>query len=805
MRLNTVLTTAFVTLLACTTIAASPEVRFGFIPNRGQFVDPTGKHNDQAEFLCANGDLIVQLRKSGFSFEARRSTPVNALANEGMRTTSESMTRIHRIDVELVGADPMAVWQAHEAAPDPIHYYTTGTGLEGITHVPHYGRVICRDVYPGIDIEFRTVDDPSVGIKYDWIIRPGGDPADIKLRYHGAKADLERIAGGSRVIMSWADGSLRDDVPRSYWLEGRRKHPVDVVHVRHANGLIGFKVNSAVNTKGRTLVIDPIPALEWATYYGAPDHHGGSRAVAMDGYGNTLMAGQAALAGLATFGAHDITVSGSGDALLVKFNSTGQRLWATYYGGTQWESANAVAADANGNVYLAGETWSTNAIASSGAFQTTLGGDVDAFLVKFNANGIRQWGTYFGGIYPDYAHALTIDGAGQPVIGGRTFSSGLATSGAADVTNDGTGDGFIAKFTTSGSREWTTYLGGTGYDGVSGLSNDGTFIFAAGSTGSSQGIATSSAHDVSLDQSGGSDGFLVKYSGFGQKLWGTYYGGEGVESLVDCAAEQGTGVVYLSGTTTSTSAIGTLFAHQPTLAGMEDGFLIKFNSSGVRQWGTYVGGAGSDRAMGVVFGSYNRIYLAGSTTSTSSMATTGAYQSTNAGFSDAFLSCFSTSGARLWGTYFGGEGVDEAVDLAVSGLVVAITGNTTSNTGISTPGAFEGPGTPSAAIRRFLARFNSPLFLPKTAGSTESDTNEHMSVAHSAGGILVRWPFENDITGAQQVTLRLTDAAGRVVSDQRLVVQSSTFVIPLPAHSAGAYLIQLEVGARRWTEKLIIE
>ena len=55
------------------------------------------------------------------------------------------------------------------------------------------------------------------------------------------------------------------------------------------------------------------------------------------------------------------------------------------------------ATDASGNVYLAGDTNSTTGIATTGAHQTTLEESYDAFLVKFNSSGVRQWGTYYGG------------------------------------------------------------------------------------------------------------------------------------------------------------------------------------------------------------------------------------------------------------------------------------------------------------------------------------------------------------------------------------------------------------------------
>lgn len=66
-----------------------------------------------------------------------------------------------------------------------------------------------------------------------------------------------------------------------------------------------------------------------------------------------------------------------------------------------------------GNVYLAGETTSTTGIATFGAHQTTYGGSRDAFLVKFNSSGVRQWGTYYGGEANDFGHSTVTDTKGN--------------------------------------------------------------------------------------------------------------------------------------------------------------------------------------------------------------------------------------------------------------------------------------------------------------------------------------------------------------------------------------------------------
>ena len=99
--------------------------------------------------------------------------------------------------------------------------------------------------------------------------------------------------------------------------------------------------------------------------------------------------------------------------------SQNTRLWATYYGGTGWDNANSVACDASGNVYIAGTTNSSN-IASAGFQNVYGGGSYDAFLVKFDASGNRLWATYYGGTGADYGHSVACDALGNVYLAGYT-------------------------------------------------------------------------------------------------------------------------------------------------------------------------------------------------------------------------------------------------------------------------------------------------------------------------------------------------------------------------------------------------
>src|SRR5690606_12750017 len=125
------------------------------------------------------------------------------------------------------------------------------------------------------------------------------------------------------------------------------------------------------------------------------------------------------------------------DAYLVKFNSAGVRQWATYYGDSDGEYGSSCATDGSGNVYLAGRTQSANNIASGGHQNTYGGGQYDAYLVKFNSAGLRQWATYYGGSSTDYGNSCNTDSNGNVYLSGYTNSTTDIASGGHQNTNGG--------------------------------------------------------------------------------------------------------------------------------------------------------------------------------------------------------------------------------------------------------------------------------------------------------------------------------------------------------------------------------
>lgn len=361
-----------------------------------------------------------------------------------------------------------------------------------------------------------------------------------------------------------------------------------------------------------------------------------------------------------------------------------ERVWGTYYGGSDEEWAYGLARDDDGNIYMGGATASVNDIATPGAQDESFGGTYDALLVKFTPAGDRVWGTYFGGDSSDAFGACAIRGNAL-YAAGSTGSFGLGTLTAHQAQLGGGSDGLLVKFDLDGGVEWATYYGGSASDqGRSCAVDPSGNVYLAGVTESSEaGVIGADGHQ---DLPGGSaDAFLVKFDGSGQRLWGTYYGGYNYNEAMRCATA-GNGSVYLVGGTAEESGttIATSGGQQPVFGGQADAFLAKFDSTGLRKWGTYYGSTGIDYGFTCATDNADNVYLGGDTYSLYGIAHNGHQNNHGGGGLDAFLVKLDGSGERLWATYYGGDGTDECRGLTADEAGnVSMVGQSASLDGIS--------------------------------------------------------------------------------------------------------------------------
>jgi hypothetical protein len=226
---------------------------------------------------------------------------------------------------------------------------------------------------------------------------------------------------------------------------------------------------------------------------------------------------------------------------------------------------------------------------------------------------------------------------------------------------------------------YSTYLGGSSSDIGHSIAVDSSGnAYVAGETQSTN-FPTSSAYQGSL--SGSTDLFVTKLnSSGGGFVYSTYIGGTGTDVAYGLTTDSSNNV-YLTGYTESTN-FPTSNAYQGTHGGgTADAFITKLNSSGnALTFSTFIGGSGSDQGRSIKLDSSNNAYITGHTASTN-FPTSNAYQTSNGGSADVFISKIDSTGSVLsYSTYLGGSGNDYGRAIAVDSTGYAyITGYTQSS------------------------------------------------------------------------------------------------------------------------------
>lgn len=663
---------------------------YGFVENKGQI---TGADKEQSKEILYSTDagisrLFLGKNKIHYLFEVHNSTLSVAKEYKNLNDFFDKDTvEQYRIDIELLGSNPMPEVEAYDVAKDYLNFYNTGNN-NGIIGVRHFNKVRYKDIYPGIDWVWYFVNGQ---VKYEFVVQPWADYKNIKLKVTGANS-VELLKDGS-ISVKTPLGVLNENAPVSFI----NKSPTPSSFVVE-NETISFDVPDF--KKNGLLVIDPV-VLVWSTYYGGEKYDIINSTNVDKATNDVYIAGFTGSLNNIYFNGHQSRTVASSDAFLAKFDEKGTRIWATYYGATGTsDGATGVATNDSGHVYITGYTRSKDTIAFRGDQSAHGGGADDAFLAKFDKDGVRQWATYFGSTGEDIAYCISVTASNYVWIGGSTTSSGM---GGFSYPYRGNGDGFCTLYNPGGRNVDFFYVGGGSFDEVvSMVSGENGDTFYAGNTKSSSNIYKGGGHQNSLG--GRTDAFI------GKTLigWQSYYGGSEDDEAVGISVDAD-GYVYLAGETNSTNNISTNGAYQTSLNGNRDAFLAKFNSVGFRQWGTYFGGEGSEAAKHSCSNYNGDVFMTGFTNSKTGISfnTNSVF---NSGISNIYLVKFNKSGARILGTYFGDTLPDfvQAVTCDTKGAIY-IAGYTENTANI----AFAGHQTVTGGNGDgFLAKFSDKDILP---------------------------------------------------------------------------------------------
>ena len=363
--------------------------------------------------------------------------------------------------------------------------------------------------------------------------------------------------------------------------------------------------------------------------------HSRMGAVATAADGSVYVTGSTSAANL-----NGVAGNGLDDAYLMKYAADGSLAWTQLLGTGALETSKGIAVDANGAVYITGETRG-NLAGNANA------GNGDAYLAKFQSDGTRSWVNTLGSANDDRASGVAVGSDGS------VYMTGLTTTASTfdGQTSLGNIEVFLTKYSAEGTKAWTKLLGSNDSDAgyAVATASDGS-IYVAGATWSTFNGQRSN---------GTLDSFVTKYSADGAVAWTRLLGTSAIDEAwsVTTGAD---GSVYVAGET-----YGAL--NGQTSKGSYDAYVTKFAADGTLGWTQQIGTSSADIVHSVTVGSDGNVYVAGETLGSLD-------GNTSFGLADAFISQLTPDGAKNW-TKTMGTGAN---DLAY-GVASTVGGSTETN------------------------------------------------------------------------------------------------------------------------------
>ncbi|OGD17729.1 MAG: hypothetical protein A2W03_07245 [Candidatus Aminicenantes bacterium RBG_16_63_16] len=708
-----------------------------FIINQGQMDDQVAYYvqgKDKSLYFTADGVTIALTKAAAIKAAPSESGPgkINPSLYEKnvspLKHPSVNGTERWVVKLDFVGA-AKGVKPVGEDETGAVVSYFKGKPKDWKTGLPTYSKIVYRDLWPGIDLVYQGTINR---LKYEFIVRPGADPARIRLACRGADSLSVDDAGRLNVVTPL--GGFQDDIPDAYQeKEGKRTHvslayelaetslgryPDSQDRSQNQESCRAYSFRVGDYNPELPLILDPA-ILVYCGFIGGSARDQAS-AIAADALGNAYLTGTTWSAE-STFPAStgpDLTFNGGTDAFIAKVNPAGSALiYCGYIGGDSIESLTysgfdhgyGIAVDSAGNAYATGSTSSSEA-----TFPVTVGPDLtyngsrhwpdktsqafyddDAFVAKINASGTALvYCGYIGGAGMERGVGIAVDAGGNALVSGYTDSTEATfpiTVGP-DVTYNGGGDAFVAKVNATGTAlSYCGYAGGSGYDSASGIAVDAPGNgYLIGSTESSQTTFPVLA-GPGLTYRGNSDAFVAKIDVSGISLAYCGYIGGYNEDYGAAIAVDRSGSAYLVGSTTSfENSFPATVGPDLTLNGFSDAFVAKVKPAGTALlFCGYIGGFRNDYGYGIAVDGSGNAYVAGKTFSVESSfpVREGPDLTFNNPFnpaspvSDSFVARVNSIGTGLiYCGYIGGLDNDSCNGIAVDGYGNAyVTGTTRSN------------------------------------------------------------------------------------------------------------------------------
>jgi hypothetical protein len=667
-------------------IQKAMKLQMPFIANEGQVAK-------EVSFYAQTFAGTVYVTKQG---EMVYSLPYLLNSKSEIRNPKFQVSILREKLVGANGLKPSGV----DLAQTKVNYFIGNDKTKWKTNIPTYNSISLGEVYSGINFSLKAYGKTMEKV---FTVQPGADPNAIKLKMEGANSLKGNEKGELEIETDL--GMVRFSKPLAYQKEGDRRKYVEVAYVT-VGDTYGFRTGDY--DKKKILTIDPLLA---STFLGGSGYDDDFIDIILDGSGNVYVAGTTgSTSGPQIFpttpGAYEENVQGTWDVFISQFDSNLENLnISTFLGGSAGERSYSITLDGSGNVFVTGETASSDFPTTPGAYDVSHNGNADVFVSRLDSNLENLIASTFlgggGGSYPyDSGHSITLDENGDVYVAGYAGSTDFPTTlGAYDTTPIGY-DSFISRFDNTLEHLTASTVVGEGcfYYGVLSMTLDGNGnVYVAGTACSSDFPTTPGAYDETYND-GSMDFYVSKLdTDLTTLIASTFLGGSSFEETISMTLD-GSGNVYVAGSTYSTDFPTTPGAYDESFNGNpavgHDFVVSKLNSDLTTLIAsTYLGGTLDEDTFtpSITLDDIGNVYVAGATQSSDFPATPGIYDDSYNSGMDAFVSRFDNTLENLTAsTFLGGTGHDYALSMVLDGSGnVYVAGQTANASFPTTTGAYD--------------------------------------------------------------------------------------------------------------------
>ncbi len=371
-----------------------------------------------------------------------------------------------------------------------------------------------------------------------------------------------------------------------------------------------------------------------------------TNAVAADKDNNVIVAGY--LTNTVDFGCGPITGTAGGSSVVIKLDPNGNCLWSKAYAGIS--AVSSVAADSAGNVIFTGRYYGT--IDLGGGVHTEVGSNGDIYVAKLGADGSFQWSKSAGDSQQQLPRSIAVDPSDNILTTG--INVGTVNFGGGNITTVGGIDVYLVKYSPAGAHIWSKGFGNAGNQIARSVTSDASGnVYIAGDFSGTANFGGSN-----LVSAGLADAFVVKLTSAGAHVWSKGFGDAadqtGFGVVVDAAGD-----VYATGSFNGTMSFG---GAPITSLGGTDVWLVKLTTAGAHVWSKGFGGPSNQTSIGVVVDKVGNVSITGALQGTADF---GGGPLTSAGGNDVFVAKYDTSGNHLWSHSYGDAGAQTPQGIAV--------------------------------------------------------------------------------------------------------------------------------------------